>query len=163
MYINWIKYILKDNRVQLPEWGGCSLNHLAEECIPVPFSFWSLRNCRNLSDQGKRLGCSLSLTPASILSQTTCFPAGRMPHSTHLVPPWISWRPRAYFLTFCSLKSATPLTQNVGSSTLVPNQPTLLGLPSSSPSKCLGKSAVIGSWAPSNFPRASFLLTRCNY
>lgn len=52
----------------------------------------------------------------AFFSKLTCFPAGRLLHSTHLVPPRISWLPWAYFLTFCSLKSTTPLTQNVGSS-----------------------------------------------
>lgn len=35
--------------------------------------FWSLRNRRNLRGQVERLGCSLSLTPASILFQTDLF------------------------------------------------------------------------------------------
>lgn len=81
------------------------------------------------------LGCALPLTPASILFQTDLFSCWE-PAPLH--PPGASLdflTALAYFLAFCSLKSTTPLTQNLRSSPLVTDQPAHPGSPSPSLSK----------------------------
>ena len=171
-YINWITSILKTAgwssgtwvpglrhlgtypSAILPLWANqCVEGDWSQQHLRKHLTFWQQLNktwgflllsegLQNHSGQLKRLGCSLPLIPDSILSEIDLFSCWETvpPH-----PPGASLdflTALGCFLTFSSLKSTTPLTQNVGASPVVTDHPILLG--ESFLSKSIGKSPATG-------------------